>query len=222
VWFSYVTGAMMIIPVLALALIPLVNGDITSHALGGNFIEASVNFYDVTDTTSTFNEVAMAIVWFWVIAYILFPLAAAWLAWGAPPPAPPSRGLIAPRWIPVFLRVQGALLVALAAACFTAPKWVAAIWPWKISTFLAQVYSGPLLAYGVGSLVLAARRNWEETLIPAIGFLVFSGLAVIGSCRHLALFAAGSPSEIAWFAALGSVLLGSAVLVVGAARGGAR
>jgi amino acid transporter len=69
VWFSYVTGAMMIIPVLALALIPLVNGDITSHALGGNFIEASVNFYDVTDTTSTFNEVAMAIVWFWVIAW---------------------------------------------------------------------------------------------------------------------------------------------------------
>lgn len=161
-------------------------------------------------------------VWFWVIAYILFPLAAAWLAWGAPPPAPPSRGLIAQRWIPLFLRVQGILLVALAAACFAAPKSVAAIWPWKISTFLAQVYSGPLLAYGVGSLVLSARRNWEETLIPAVGFLVFSGLALVGSFRHLALFTAGSPSEIVWFATLGAVFLGSAILVGGAARGGTR
>jgi hypothetical protein len=157
-------------------------------------------------------------VWFWVIAYILFPLAAAWLAWGAPPPAPPSRGLVTERWVPLFLRVQGILLVALAAACFIVPSRVAAIWPWKISTFLTQVYSGPLLAYGVGSLVLAARRNWDETLIPAIGFVVFSGLALIGSFRHLALFAAGSPSEIVWFATLGLVFLGSAILVFEAAR----
>jgi hypothetical protein len=156
--------------------------------------------------------------WFWVIAYILFPLAAAWLAWGAPPPAPPSRGLITRRWIPVFLRIQGILLVALAAACFTVPARVAAIWPWKISTFLAQVYSGPVLAYGVGSLVLAARRNWEETLIPAVGFTVFSVLALAGSLRHLPLFAAGSPSEIVWFATLGTVLMVSVFLVFGAVR----
>ena len=71
VWFSYVTGAMMIIPVLALALIPLVNGDITSHALNVSFIEPSVLFYDESTATSAsgFSQVAMIIVWFWVIAW---------------------------------------------------------------------------------------------------------------------------------------------------------
>ncbi len=71
VWFSYVTGAMMIIPVLALAIIPLLNGDITSHALGDSFIEPSVLFYQQSTalTASTFSQVAMAIVWFWVIAW---------------------------------------------------------------------------------------------------------------------------------------------------------
>jgi amino acid transporter len=69
VWFSYVTGAMMVIPVLALAFIPLVNGDITSHALGANLIAANVEFYDKTASAAGFNQVAMAIVWFWVIAW---------------------------------------------------------------------------------------------------------------------------------------------------------
>ncbi len=71
VWFSYVTGAMMIIPVLALAIIPLINGDITSHALGTSLIEPSVLFYDQSTaaTASGFSQLAMIIVWFWVIAW---------------------------------------------------------------------------------------------------------------------------------------------------------
>ena len=71
VWFSYVTGAMMIIPVLALAFIPLINGDITSHALNVSLIEPSVIFYNESSATSAsmFNQVAMIIVWFWVIAW---------------------------------------------------------------------------------------------------------------------------------------------------------
>ena len=61
VWFSYVTGAMMIIPVLALAFIPLINGDITSHALNVSLIEPSVIFYNESTATSasTFSQTAM-------------------------------------------------------------------------------------------------------------------------------------------------------------------
>jgi hypothetical protein len=169
----------------------------------------------------TFNF-ARPQVWFWAVAYILFPIAAAWLARAGPSAAEPAAKLITQRSIIVFLQVQGVLLVALAAACFLAPTFVTTIWPWKISTFLTQVYSGPLLAYGVGSLVLAARRNWTETLIPAVGFLVFSVLALVGSCRHLVLFTAGSPSEIVWFSALGLVALGSLLLVLGAIQKGLR
>lgn len=67
VWFSYVTGAMMLIPVVSLAVIPFLNGDITNHALNQNFISASVSFYG--GTPSTFSSITMGIVWFWVIGW---------------------------------------------------------------------------------------------------------------------------------------------------------
>ena len=68
VWFSYVTGAMMVIPVACLAIIPLLNGDITSHAIGTSFIPDSLLFYG-GDPNSTFAQITMGIVWFWVIAW---------------------------------------------------------------------------------------------------------------------------------------------------------
>lgn len=160
--------------------------------------------------------------WFWVVAYVFFPIAAAWLAWAGPATPRPAQGLIAQRSVRAFLLIEGGLLVTLAAACFVAPAWVATIWPWKVSTFLVQVYSGPVLAYGVGGLLLAARRNWAETLIPAAGMVVLSVLALVASCRHLGLFTSGSPSAITWFATLALLAVGSLVLVLLALQSGRR
>lgn len=67
VWFSYVTGAMMVIPLAALAIVPFLNGDVSHHALGGNYIAASVKYYG--DSPTTFNQIALGIVWFWVIGW---------------------------------------------------------------------------------------------------------------------------------------------------------
>jgi amino acid transporter len=67
VWFSYVTGALMLIPVLSLAIIPFLNGDIHNHALNQDFVSASVSFYG--GTPSNFQTVVMLIVWFWVIGW---------------------------------------------------------------------------------------------------------------------------------------------------------
>src|SRR5258706_10381657 len=159
-------------------------------------------------------------VWCWVVAYVLFPIGAAWLASAAAGAPPPSEGLVGEAWVSALLRGFGIFLVALAGACFVVPASIAAIWPWKISTFLTHVYSGPVLAYGVGSLVLAARRNWAETLIPAIGTSVFSALALIASLRHLALFTPGSPSKIVWFTMLSLIAAGSVALALRAARKG--
>ena len=153
-------------------------------------------------------------VWFWVVAYVLFPIGAAWLAWAGAPTAVPETAVIRQRWVPWYFRVLGYSLLALALACFLAPAWVATIWPWKISTFLAQVYSGPVLAYAVGGLLLAARRNWPETLIPTAGTFTFATLALGGSLQHLALFTPGSASAIAWFTILGVLVAVSTVLLV--------
>ena len=156
-------------------------------------------------------------VWFWAVAYVCFPLGAAWLALTSPPLATPHDTLIAQPWVPRVLRVQGLLLVLLALWLTLLPQSVVQWWPWKISVLLAQIYSGPVLGFGVGSLLLAARRNWTETLIPTIGLASFALLALLGSSWHLALFSAGSLSKALWFTLL-VVLAGLSLALVALAR----
>lgn len=155
-------------------------------------------------------------VWFWVFAYIGFPIVAAWLIVGRGAPIDPAAVIRMPAVV-ACLRVQGLVLVALGAVLFFFPGWVTTIWPWKISPFLAQVYSGPVLGYGAGALVMAARRSWTETIIATVGMLVFALLALAGSREHLALFTPGSASMLLWFGAL-TLLAAVSVAILAASR----
>ena len=148
-------------------------------------------------------------VWFWVFAYVVFPIVGAWLLLrpSRDRVEVPASALITEPWILLVLRIQGLALVVLALLFFLAPSAAVAIWPWKISPFLAQIYSGPVLGYGLGSLVLARHRNWPETFLPSLGLFLASGLSIVGSLRHLGLFTSGSPSMIVWFATLGALML---------------
>jgi len=152
-------------------------------------------------------------VWFWVVAYVSFPLAAAWLAWASPPPDVPAGALVTQRWVLRALRVQGLALVLLGLWLTLLPQSVTLWWPWKISAMLAQVYSGPVLGFGVGSLLLARRRNWSEALIPSLGLAAFALLALLGSTWHLGLFSADSVSKALWFTLL-VVLAGLSLALV--------
>ena len=67
VWFSYVTGALLVIPLLALAIIPLITGEVTRHALDYSNISANLEFYK--SGTGTLQSLAFATVWFWVIGW---------------------------------------------------------------------------------------------------------------------------------------------------------
>lgn len=157
-------------------------------------------------------------VWFWVGAYIAFPAVAWWLSRASDPVAIPDDARIVEAWVPGFLGLLSAGLLGLAAVLFGLPASAAGFWPWKISPFLAQVYSGPILGLGVGCLLLAVRRNWPETLFPMLGVASFSLLALIGSSWHLELFSPGSPSMLAWFGILPVLALMSTVLIVGSLR----
>lgn len=163
-------------------------------------------------------DLARVQVWYWIAAYVSFPIAAAWLAWRRPAQPGPGDTPIASAWVIGCLRAQGLLLVALAAALVALPDRIVTLWPWQITPFLSQVYSGPVLGYGIGSLTLASRRNWPETLIPMIGQFVFASLALIGSSWHLALFSPGSASQILWFASLIALALIALALLIGALR----
>lgn len=69
VWFSYATGAMMIIPVACLAIIPILTGKLSNIDFVWNTatINGNVEFYGGTPGMT--QAIILGIVWFWVIAW---------------------------------------------------------------------------------------------------------------------------------------------------------
>ena len=90
--------------------------------------------------------------WVWFAAYVIYPLIALGLAWrhrSIEPGVTPETEV--PVWARRHLVGQGVVLTALALGLLLAPGVLADVWPWPIDRLLAQIYSAPLLAYGVGS-----------------------------------------------------------------------
>ena len=69
VWFSYATGVMMVIPVAALAIIPILKGQLSNidFVWDTTVINENVSFYGGTPGMT--QAIIMGIVWFWVIAW---------------------------------------------------------------------------------------------------------------------------------------------------------
>lgn len=155
----------------------------------------------------------------WFGAYLAYPVIGVWLlvrhrhdggAAAADRPLPAGSR----RW----LMGQGVVLSAVGVALLVAPGTVAEGWPWPVTSLLAQIYSAPLLAYGIGSLLLSRVRTWRETWIEVVGIGLFALLALIGSVIHRDLFAVGDPAAWAWFALLTAVTAGALAMMVAPLR----
>jgi hypothetical protein len=109
---------------------------------------------------------------------------------------------------------EGVLLGAIGAALLVAPGTVAGEWPWPVTPLLAQIYSAPLLAYGIGSVLLSNVPTRRETRIAVIGIGLFALLALVGSVIHRELFDVGDPAAWAWFALLAAVTAGAPAMMV--------
>jgi hypothetical protein len=146
----------------------------------------------------------------WFGAYVAYPLIGIWLVVRrrhVHDVAAAGRRLsaVSRRW----LMGEGVLLSALGAALLVAPGTIAEAWPWPVTPLLAQIYSAPLLAYGIGSVLLSRVRTWRETRIEVVGIGLFALLALVGSVMHRELFAIGDPAAWAWFALLAAVTAGA-------------
>ena len=151
----------------------------------------------------------------WFGAYVAYPLLGIWFLVrrrhvrdvGAADRRLPAGSR---RW----LTGQGVVLSALGAALLVAPGTMAEGWPWPVTPLLAQIYSAPLLAYGMGSVLLSRCRTWRETRILVVGIGLFALLALVGSVIHRELFAIGDPAAWAWFALLATVTAGALAMMV--------
>ena len=141
--------------------------------------------------------------WVWFAAYVIYPLIALGLAWrhrSIEPGVTPETEV--PVWARRYLVGQGVVLTALALGLLLAPGVLADVWPWPIDRLLAQIYSAPLLAYGVGSLLLARQRTLLEVRAVVAGLLVFTAGVLLASIIHRELFSAGDAEDVLWFGLL--------------------
>jgi amino acid transporter len=67
VWLSYVVGALMLIPILVIAIGGFVTGDFSTHQIDSNFVGASVEFYG--DEPTGFNKFLMIMVWMYILGW---------------------------------------------------------------------------------------------------------------------------------------------------------
>ena len=150
-------------------------------------------------------------VWIWFASYIIYPVISIWMTLRQPHlmqagdlPGPeldsPAKG---------FLPAQGILFSLLAVLLFLAPTSMSALWPWKVTPVLAQMYAGPLLSYGLGSLLFSRQDKWlgVRSILP--GMLVFTVTTVVISFIHVNLFSFSEVPDLLWF---GWVIAASLVL----------
>lgn len=135
-------------------------------------------------------------VWFWMGAYLVYPLWGAWLAHRGPSAEHADRNDAA-------LLAIAALCALLGVALLVAPSHMTPAWPWKVSPLLAHIYAGPFLAYAICAVLLAREARPEARRIGLASMLAFALLALFASWLHMGLF---SPERLAswlWFGGFG-------------------
>ncbi len=153
-------------------------------------------------------------VWFWFGAYIIYPLIGFWLSWNHRTARDEPSGPKLPNWTQSYLFAQGFIITALALALLLESDLMVSVWPWKVTRFLIQIYSGPFLAYGLGSLLLSRQRTWPEVRIVMTGFIILTAGVLSASIIHHDLFTTTNLATWLWFGgfSLATLLLGVIIL----------
>lgn len=137
----------------------------------------------------------------WFASYIIYPIISLWMTVQQPHlmKAGDLPGLPFAGWAKGFLLIQGILFSLLAILLFSAPTFMTTLWPWKVAPVLTQMYAGPFLSYGLGSLLFARQEKWlgVRSILP--GMLVFTATTAIISFIHIGLFSFNEIPDLLWF-----------------------
>jgi hypothetical protein len=161
-------------------------------------------------------------VWIWFISYITYPIISIWMTVRQPKHQQTDSlpGPSLPAWSKRFLLAQGIVISLLAGLLFFFPTFMSTVWPWKVTPTLAQLYAGPLLSYGLGSLLFSRQNTWLGIRAIVPGMFAFAITTVIVSFIHINLFSFAELPDLLWFAlfGIGTVILGVLTVRVMQAR----
>jgi hypothetical protein len=139
-------------------------------------------------------------VWIWFGAYIVYPLIALWQMWTHRQQSSiyPLNEPALPQWVRGYLRVQGSLMVILGLGLLFATKRMLLLWPWHTGPLMLQLYSAPLLTYGIGSFLFARQHTWSEIRLGLVAIGVFTGAELGTSIYHIGMLDGSMFSIVIW------------------------
>jgi hypothetical protein len=167
-------------------------------------------FHLTGDNAATFQ--AQAAAWFWLVVYIVVPLALPVLIVlqeRAPGVDAPDRFPV-PMALRAALGLESAVLLAVGIALFAVPTTAATVWPWALTPLVAQVTGAWLVAFGLVSGVTAVAGDLGRQRSATIAYTVLGALVLIATVRFRGTVAWDRPSAWVYLAmAVGVTLTGA-------------
>jgi MFS family permease len=157
------------------------------------------------DNAATFQ--AQAAAWFWLVVYIVVPLALPVLMVlqeRAPGADRPDRWPVPPT-LRGALGLESAVLLVVGIALFAVPTTAATLWPWPLTPLVAQVTGAWLVAFGLVSGVTAVAGDLGRQRSATIAYTVLGALVLIATVRFR--------DTVAWDRPAGWIYLAMAVAI---------
>src|SRR3954447_21075226 len=151
-------------------------------------------FHLTGDNAATFQ--AQAAAWFWLVVYIVVPLALPVLMVlqeRAPGADPPDRFPV-PVALRVALGVESAVLLVVGVALFAVPSTATTLWPWALTPLVAQVTGAWLVAFGLVSGVTAVAGDLGRQRGATIAYAVLGVLVLVAPVRFRGTLAWARPT----------------------------
>jgi len=136
----------------------------------------------------------------WLVIYIVTPVLVPvvwWLNRRRDPETPEAGDRVVPSWARRVVSLAGMALLALAAALFIAPAWVAGWWAWPLTPLTARVLAGWQALMGVGALMMGRESRWSGWRVPLQSILLWQALVVVAAFLPGDRF--DPPGPLNWF-----------------------
>ena len=157
----------------------------------------------------------------WIAIYVLVPvlmLIILIVQARAPGVDPPRRAGL-PAWIYPVLGVQAIALLGFGLALFAVPTQAAPLWPWKMTTLVAQATGAWLISLGVAAGHALLERDARRLRPAAVAYILLAVLEFIALARYPHRFDWQSPAGAVYLAFLATILLsGAGILARGRPR----
>jgi hypothetical protein len=181
-------------------------------------LAATVNHLDKFHLGGAFSAGTRIVTWAWIAVYAVVPvlMLIILVVQARTPGSDPPRVAVLPGWLSGLLVVQAVGLFGLGVALFAVPDQAAPLWPWKLTTLVAQATGAWLISLGVAAGHAVLERCARRLRPAAVGYVLLVVLQCVALARYPHQFAWGSASGIVYLIVLATMLLtGTAGLVKG-------